>query len=202
MFLLSSSDWSVKAVETGVEGRAVGQALAAPGDLNADGVPDLLMSAPLTSGSFRAPCGLYDRVQALSYVGVPSGSTTWWSGCGGAKVRTYGGAPPSLGNPGFGLAPLGGPPNASAWFVIGSNTASYAGVTLPMSLASLGLPTCALLVAPDLILQSTTGPRGDAFLPIPIAASPSLSGAVAFIQAASPGPPAAFSEGLRLVGVP
>ena len=55
---------------------------------------------------------------------------------------------------------FGAKPGVPAALMIGQSDRVHAGRNLPLSLQSVGLPSCALLVSPDLVLPTMTGTTG------------------------------------------
>lgn len=177
------------------------------GDWNGDGIDEVLASAPWP------PPG---KVKVLSFVGIPTGSSSYGAGCPGSggfvpKIVAAGGVPDVgtyLGAPTFQLGlldALGGTPALS---IIGVSNQSWGGIALPFDLGPLGLPGCSLLASLDAIVPVVTsgsGPgNGKAFVPIPIPPGAGLVGQTAYAQwyVVDPGPglvPGAMSPGLALV---
>jgi hypothetical protein len=84
---------------------------------------------------------------------------------------------PQLGNPSFAVRLDNGLPNTYALFAAGGSERTWLGLPLPLSLG-----TCDLLVAPDVLLVQLTDPQGLAVQPVPVPASPSLSGQILYVQ--------------------
>ncbi|HEU4417981.1 MAG TPA: hypothetical protein VFT55_03525, partial [Planctomycetota bacterium] len=80
---------------------------------------------------------------------------------------------PQLGNPSFAVRLDNGLSNTYALFAAGGSERAWLGIPLPLSLG-----TCDLLVSPDVLLVQLTDPLGVAVQPLPVPASPSLSGAI------------------------
>ncbi len=174
----------------------LGTGLAAAGDLDADGVPDLAVGSTPASGVGQA--------RVISFVGVPSGSALSGSPCPGSSgvaplIQTAGGNP-SPGNAAFSVVlsrSFGGTP---AILIVGATSISS-------NLGALGLPGCTLLVFPDSLIPATTTSSGLAFAPVPVPPIPSLVGGVARFQwyVVDPGPspvPGAMSPRLEVLVVP
>lgn len=84
---------------------------------------------------------------------------------------------PQLGNPSFAVGLDNGLPNTYALFAAGGSERTWLGIPLPLTLG-----TCDLLVSPDVLLVQLTDPQGSAVQPVPVPASPSLSGAILHVQ--------------------
>src|SRR5690606_18400560 len=101
-------------------------------------------------------------------------------------LSAFGGAPVA-GNSSFGLVVSNAPAGVAGLLLIGGSTTNWAGVPLPIPLGSLGLPGCALQVAPGAILPFVTSNASDqvgaARIPLPVPPAPALSGIFVAAQA-------------------
>jgi hypothetical protein len=208
VLLVSGATGSTISTLTGASaGDRFGAAVADAGDVDADGVSDVLIGAP-----GGAPGGLADAGYASAYslVGISPGSNTFGFGCAGSggivpRIRTFGGPADASGggNPGFGIflsKALGGTP---AVLVMGLSVLSPA-----LNLGTFGSPGCSLYVSPDVTIPTSTsgaGPGvGKALVPLPVPADPALAGIALFFQwyVIDPGPavvPGAVSEAWLLL---
>jgi len=176
-----------------------GRALAAPGDCDGDGFPDLLV------GETRA--GLPGRAYLFS--GAPEGITSYGAGCPGSA-----GVVPRIGATGvpstgatLSIHLSSSPALTDAVLLVGTSNATWAGVPLPLNLAFLGMPSCLLLAAPDYAFATlTAGPglaAGSATFDFPIPSALSLVGTVLHAQwyIVDPGPapvPGTVTRGLSI----
>ncbi|MCI0589700.1 MAG: integrin alpha [Planctomycetes bacterium] len=155
-----------------------GTSAAGAGDVNADGFPDLVAGA-----NGASPGGLFLAGQAkvLSVVGVPAGSSAFGVGCAGTggvvpRISTFGG-PPSVGNPGFGLAVSKGRGGALAFLFVGTGT-------VPAGIPVLGctayLTGVVFPVGPPIALAGAAGAPGAGYgmLTLGVPAVPGLAGIV------------------------
>ena len=88
---------------------------------------------------------------------------------------------PSLGGT-FDVALSGAVPNSAAVLVLGNSDAVWQGAQLPLSLAALGAPGCALLVSGDATRLVATDANGAAAVPISVPNVASLLDATFFEQ--------------------
>jgi FG-GAP repeat len=190
-----------------VAGANFGFAVSAGGDVNGDGVTDVLVALP-----FSSPGGLLaaGEVRVLSLAGIPAGSSSFGTGCASAttgqvpRIATYGGVPASTGNPGFGILGSKLLPGSTSVLIAGASSASWLGTPLPLGLGQFGMPSCSLFVSADLLFTLPVSADGRAILPAPVPASPPLAGLVAYLQwyVVDPGPapaPGVLSGALNLV---
>jgi hypothetical protein len=208
--LFSGANGTVLDTFAGIGDERLGTSVAGGGDLDGDGVPDLLVG-----GMHAAPSGVSDagRAKAISFPGIPLGSFPFGSGCPGSGgfvpiVQTAGGFPSSGGNAGFGFflsRSLGG---TTAVLIVGTSFQSWLGTPLPLDLAFLGMPGCSLRVSADLLIPTVTAGAGSgagkAFVPLAVPADPSLVATFVFFQwiVADPGPalpPGSMTSGLKLL---
>jgi hypothetical protein len=118
------------------------------------------------------------------------------SGCPSAggllPALAPGGGSPVVGNGAFGITLSNSPAGTPVVLIFGDSADSWQGVPLPFSLAFLGFPGCALLVAADALAIGMTGGAGGgagvALFPIPVPAEPALSGLHLFFQGFVGGP--------------
>ena len=192
-------------------GDEFGWSVASLGDVNADGVPDVVAGAPGADPGGLSGAG---RARVLSLVGVPPGSTAFGSGCPGPSgltpvLSTSGGFPTSVGgNPRFALLLSNAAPGKTALLMFGASATSWMGTPLPLGLGPFGMPACSLLVAPLVNMVGTTvgsgAEGGKERFPFPIPSNPALSGLELWFQGyvVDPGPailPGAMTGGLRLL---
>jgi len=78
----------------------------------------------------------------------------------------------------FVVSLLGGVPNFTAHLAVGTSNTQWGGFLLPATLPG----SCALLVAPEVILNAPTNGSGAAALPFMIPNQPALVGQVFFAQ--------------------
>ena len=105
--------------------------------------------------------------------------TPFGAGCGlGSGLVWTAPALPTLGNATFSLGLQGAPASAFALLALGGSRlfASSLAAPLPLPLAPLGAPGCALLADPTVVLLRPTGPSGAASQTVPIPALPALAG--------------------------
>jgi hypothetical protein len=196
------------AFEGAAPGEWLGLSVSGVGDLDDDGVPEMLIGAPqpLPALGGSLPPG---QAKVLSAVGIPTGSSTFGMGCPGAgsivpTITTFGGAPStSAGNPRFALYLSKALGSTTAILLLGLSP-----LTPPLSLDPLGSPGCSLLVFPDFTFPLATSGSGagagKAVVPLPVPPDASLSGAELFFQwyVSDPGPgllPGVTTQGLHLV---
>jgi len=84
---------------------------------------------------------------------------------------------PWLGNPSWGVTTTGAPPQSLGFLYAGfSKTMAPGGTPLPLILANVGLPECAVLQSTELTLgAAAVGPGGSATLNVPLPVNPALS---------------------------
>jgi hypothetical protein len=181
-----------------------GASVASPGDLDGDGVPDLLVGAPCASPGALAEAG---QARAISVVGIPPGSVPFGVGCAGSAgltplIQTAGGAPSATtGNPKFSIVLSNALPNAPALLLAGISNSFWAapGLPLPVNLAAVGFPNCSLAVSVEVQIAATTSAGGLAFVPVPVPANAALAGQSVFFQWFVLDPPGAMTQGLQVV---
>ncbi|MCI0586450.1 MAG: integrin alpha [Planctomycetes bacterium] len=159
-----------------------GTSVAGAGDVNADGIPDLVVAAPYADPGGFDEAG---QVKLLSVAGIPPGSTPFGTGCAGTggiapSIAAFGG-PPGAGNPTFGLAVTRGLGGAPALLFLGS-LPYPAG--LPLGGCSLHLDGAVLAVPPPAFLSGPFGSAGAGhrLQGLPIPGDPALVGASAHFQ--------------------
>jgi hypothetical protein len=201
-----ASGGALYTVTGGTVGDAFGRFLAGVGDVNFDGVGDFAVGAHSADPGGVAEAG---HVRVYSVVGYPTGTSPFGSGCPGAtgaipRLQTAGGAPSAVtGNPNFRLVLSNARPSAFSLLMLGLSNTSWFGFPLPLNLAILGMPSCAILVAPDIPILLLTTADGLLFVPVPIPASPNLVGGTLYAQAyvVDPGPlplPGSMTAGLAV----
>lgn len=183
-----------------------GYAMVGGRDLNADGLPDLVVSSPRAAIGTGAP--RRGRVDVISPVDRP-GLAPYGSSCPFTigpqtftpAIQSFGGVPSaSTGNPAFGLEVTGAPPSALAILVLSSSNTQWNGSSLPFSLGSSGFPGCDLWVALEGFIVTATEPAGSpnsgrARISTPIPPRLPLVGQQLFAQWAIASPNASFPGG-------
>ena len=161
-----------------IAGAGVSSRLA-PGDVNGDDFPDILIG------------GFYDTVTqqwlVRIYSGIPDGVQTYGSACADRR-----GVLPRIGatrsprrNSRFALNLSRVETGLEAVLLLGTSNSTWAGGTLPFELTPFGFPGCFLRVSPDAsICAVTSGPRGlgRATIAIDIPNDASLIGARFYAQ--------------------
>ncbi len=133
-------------------------------------------------------------VAELAEASIASRFTTFGSGCAGSAgtpaLAAAGGQGPWIGET-FAVALSSLPPSPAnvPFGVIGTSNTTWGPLPLPVSLAVLGMPTCDLLVTPDLIVPLVNA-GGTATWAIAIPADPALVGGIIYLQAYVVDPPA------------
>ncbi|HET6201403.1 MAG TPA: FG-GAP-like repeat-containing protein [Planctomycetota bacterium] len=191
-------------------GEGFGSAVAEMGELDGDGYPEFAVSEPWRVSP--------DPGRVVVHSGAPVGVSVFGSACpgtGGFAPRaavwpTPTGSGPVSVQPGgvvrFNLSrALGGAP---AVLLLGTSNVTWAGTPLPLPLGSLGMPSCSLLVSPDVqvpVVTQGTGPGlGRASVSLTVPSVPGLSGSVFYLQwyVVDPGPalaPGAASRGVEVI---
>ncbi|MGH7151224.1 MAG: hypothetical protein ACREIU_11015, partial [Planctomycetota bacterium] len=202
----SGADWTLvhEWLEPSNEWLLFGNGVAGCGDVNDDGFPDVLVGSPGT-------VGLTNKVRMFS--GAPEGVSVF-----GVACPVSGGILPRIGA--TGAAHLGQtikinlsqvPPGKPTLLLLGFTNQAWWGIPLPLDLAFVGLPGCALLVSPDVPLGFTTsafGPgNGRVVAPLSIPSQAALAGATFYAQwyVVDPGPapiPGAMTRGLAVTLLP
>ena len=163
--VLSGSGLSTLELFTGSTARdAFGASLAAAGDLNADGLADLLVGVPLED------TGGTDAGSALVLRGGPGSAVAagFGSACAG-----FSGIEPAIEVAGTAVAgqPLAllvtGPPATPGLLILGNSATSWSGFDLPLDLGFAGLPGCALAVSNNLSFGVQTDAAGVATVVLP-----------------------------------
>ncbi len=183
------------------------------------GLPDWLVKFPLgapfvyTGPQFGIQHYVYDaanRVSGSFYVDAVMSTSSAGTvgqipnadGCPAGQNRAQGLAP----NPGGGdleFYLFGAQGNQPAFACFGASTTQWGALQLPFSLASLGLPGCAVYTDWSLSFTRTTDIAGNAELSLPVPGDAGLLGAVLYGQWAvgdarvNPAFPLATSDGLQ-----
>lgn len=181
------------------EGAAVfGSYAAAPGDLDGDDFPDVVVS-----DVGWPPQESKHKGRLTAYSLIPEGVSALGHGCG-----TAGAATPRIGVTGspvlgttlelhLSKADAGVP----ALLALGLSDVAWKGATLPFDLAAAGLPGCAILVSPDVcvpaVTQAAAPAPGRATIALAMPQSPALLGLRFFAQWYAGGPSPAFTRALR-----
>ena len=115
---------------------------------------------------------------------APAGTATFGAGCAGGAgtpaLDVVAGMGPWLGQP-FGVALADLPPGRSTLVWLGSSHTNWGAVRLPLDLGFAGLPSCLLLVSPDLH-HPVFNLTGRTTLALPLPPDPVLTGAQVFLQ--------------------
>jgi hypothetical protein len=163
-----------------------GSALAAAGDPNGDGFPDLLVGAPFVEVGGNANVG---QVRVWSGVGIPVGSLAFGTGCSGtggiAPLVEASGGVPSIGNTTFGVVlakALGG----SQAFLFASDAPNVPGLVFAGCSIHI-LPTLAYPIVEVSRVSSVSGPAGvagagSAVKHVSIPNDPALHGLTVYFQ--------------------
>ena len=153
-----------------------GRVVASAGDLNHDGLGDLLIVAPWASAT--------PRIRVISYAGVPSGSTAVGSGCPDALGRVpglgaYGGEPDvTNGNASFGLLVSNIAPSSTPSLIFGFSSTSWNGYVLPLDLGQFGLSGCTLYTSLDVLvpLAANSAQPAAAAITLGVPVMPNVAG--------------------------
>ena len=152
------------------------------GDVNGDGVPDLLLTAPLAD-----PGGLVDagRVRVVSLVGLPASAAPYGSGCAGTAgfvpaAATFGGDA-AVGNAAFGISVARGRGGAPAVLFLGTLPDPLG---LPILGCSLHLSGTIFPISAVLTLGGAAGVGGAGFRLLGVGVPPvsALAGAQVHLQ--------------------
>ncbi|HET6202377.1 MAG TPA: integrin alpha [Planctomycetota bacterium] len=162
----------------------LGFAAGPAGDVNGDGVPDLLVGVPeLCPGDAVPP--LMGHARVISAVGLPPGTTALGPGCAGAggfvpRISTFGGAA-RLGNGAFGLSISRASGGAFALLFAGT-APNPAGISIGGCDAYLGGSVAPL--GPPVLLAGPSGAAGAGrrLQGFGIPSDSSLSGGVVHLQ--------------------
>ncbi|HYC78399.1 MAG TPA: integrin alpha [Planctomycetota bacterium] len=179
-----------------------GTAVAVSPDLTGDGAADLVVGAPFSSTGGLSLNGA--ATVRTGFAPSTTGATPFGSACGppGAPpplLRLYGGPPSaSAGAPQFAVAITRCAPQAPTLLAVGLSANAWGSLSLPLSLGALGMPTCSLLVSPDLVLAGKASAWGVSSFAAPIPQNPAFVGSVVYVQGfvaglASPTPGAVTS---------
>ncbi|HET6203584.1 MAG TPA: integrin alpha [Planctomycetota bacterium] len=185
----------------------IGMAVAGAGDINSDGVVDMLVGEPYANPAAGLDCA--GQVKVWSFVAYPAGSTSFGAGCpgsNGASPAISANGVPCLGSS-VGISLSGALSGTPAILIGGASSTSWLGGPLPLDLGPLGIPGCFLRVSVDALLPTTTtGPAGagGASFWFTIPTSSTLLGQFAFFQwyVVDPGPfaiPGVTSPGLQVL---
>jgi len=143
----------------------LGRSVASAGDVNADGIPDILVGAGNYGPSRDGGMAQAGQARVFSLVGLPPSSGTDGAGCAGSSgvvplIQTLGGHP-NVGNPEFAIV---------LSKALGSANALLIGGPIPFAvpLAPIGLPGCTLLVHPQALIPATTDAAGIGYVPVPV----------------------------------
>jgi hypothetical protein len=131
-----------------------GSSLWAAGDVDGDGLPDLIAGSQTSN--------LYVPARVAMYSLRPQGQAFFGGGCptaSGHEPRIGGTAIPRRGQP-FTFNLSRGPPSALAFLLVGTSNTAYGSTPLPFDLSSLGYPGCELLVSAEFVCPTFTFSRG------------------------------------------
>ncbi len=151
----------------GTPANSFGAAIAAGGDLNNDGVDDIIVSSYVTQ-----PGGAIYLVSPIVVGATPYG--TGKAGCDGVETM-LGNSVPHVGNAAFAVN-CGDTPMNGAGFLLISATQDLAGTP------ALGIVLHVGLGGAILALPVTSNATGHAVMPLPIPADASLAGLSAYLQ--------------------
>jgi hypothetical protein len=170
--------------------REVGWSIACVGDINADGMADMLLGSRSSGQTNNG------AVVLASLLALPQGALAFGSGCT-TPLRLIptllfsGDIPRSSGSPYFSAHLLNTRPGTIATLFIGASSQSWNGASLPLDLRAFGLIGCSLHISVDGAWATSTSPgiwttRGTAFWSLGIPRDPSLQGSNIFLQAFIP----------------
>jgi hypothetical protein len=137
----------------GIAYPALGDSLVTPGDVNGDGVPELVLGVSVAGLAGTLPPG---RVRMYSL--APVGITTFGSGCpqSNGKLPRIGASHQAQSGQPFTLNLSVVPPNLGALAMFGLSNTMNGTTPLPWNLSGLGLPSCSLLVSMDFLFTMST----------------------------------------------
>jgi hypothetical protein len=182
----------------------LGSYAAAAGDVDGDDFPDVVIGDDSYLVELGPPTKIQGRLTMFSL--IPAGVTALGAGCPGFQDE-----PPRIGvrgspKPGATLSIhlSKAAPGVHAFLALGLSSTSWAGLELPLDLAALGMPGCALLTSPDVLVhritQSVPPAPGRASVELRIPADPGVLGAAFHAQwLVGPGDrtPASVTRALR-----
>ncbi|QDU65531.1 lamin tail domain-containing protein [Engelhardtia mirabilis] len=147
-------------------------------------------------------------IAALAACGVsaPAAAQTFGTGCAGAsgKTPTIEADELIVDGSDFGVEITGGP-NLFGYLLVGANNTTWNGLDLPLDLGAFAFGDCDLLVSVNIVVPITTDGLGQSSLTLPGFGGfidVYLQVVLADVDLVDFDPPAAFSAGLTITGVP